>query len=506
VRSEDILTAAKGGGVAFSGRLFEYMVRFVYGILVARVIGAEQFGLYNLAITLSLTISNMAMLGLQVAMGRFLPPVIREKDERSIWGIVQICLGLPLLCALSLAVGLFLFADPLVALLFHDARMVPLVQIVSVLIPLETLSFMIYIITISYKQPKYNAIANNVIASLVKLLLTAGFLVIGLSTKGVLIAQIIATAAGLAVMVYYVNTLFSFRRALGSARPYFGQLLRYSIPVHLGWMVNLLNGNFSTYVMGFLGLAVGVGVYTAASRFSAIGSMFYLSVVAISTPIFADLHSMAKTTQMKAYYQATTRWMMMFNLPVFLTSVIFAKPMLSIFGDDFATGASTMMILAFGTLAYTSTGFGATILDMTDHPKVNTINSVVMVFVTITLNVLLVPPWGVVGAAVASSVATILVNVVCLIEVWILVGIQPYNHSLFKPILAGLVASLVAFLLNYFIDLPSLLQLLVGGGTLWIVYGFILYLLRLPPEDRLIIVRLLSRFRVKQPATQDAIT
>ncbi len=113
---------------------------------------------------------------------------------------------------------------------------------------------------------------------------------------------------------------------------------------------------FQRIVLGFLGLATGVGVYTAASRFSVIGSMFYLSIGAISTPIIADLHSQAKTTQMKAYYQTTTRWMMMFNLPVFLTSVLFAKPMLSIFGDDFTTGATSMMILAFGTLAYTCTG------------------------------------------------------------------------------------------------------------------------------------------------------
>ncbi len=213
--NQDILTAAKGGGVAFSGRLFEYIVRFAYGILVARVIGAEQFGLYNLAITVSLTISNMAMLGLQVAMVRFLPPAIREKDERSIWGIIQVCLGLPLLFTLALAAGLFLFADPLAALLFHDPRMVPLLQIVSLLIPLETLASMVYIITISFKQPKYSVIANNIIASLVKLLLTAGFLAIGLSTNGVLVAQIIASAAGLGVMIYFVNTLFSLRRTIG---------------------------------------------------------------------------------------------------------------------------------------------------------------------------------------------------------------------------------------------------------------------------------------------------
>jgi O-antigen/teichoic acid export membrane protein len=196
--------------------------------------------------------------------------------------------------------------------------------------------------------------------------------------------------------------------------------------------------------------------------------------------------------------------MLMFNLPVFLTSVLFAKPLLSIFGDDFTTGVASMMILAIGTLAYTATGFGANILDMTDHPKVNTTNSVLMVFITIALNLVLIPQWGVVGAATASSLSMVMVNVLCLIEVWALLGMQPYNRSFLKPVIAGLAAALGAFLLNHSLDLPSLLQLILGGGLLWSVYALTLYLLKLSPEDRVVIERLLSRFRPKLPIAQDA--
>jgi O-antigen/teichoic acid export membrane protein len=446
----------------------------------------------------------MAMLGLQVGMMRFLSPAINDRNDVGAWGIIQVSIGLPALFSLALGAGLFLFAEPLAALLFHDPRMAPLLRIVSLLVPLDTLASMAYVITMSFKQPKYSVIANYIIAPLVKLLLAAGFLAVGLSTQGVLVAQVIASAAALAVMIYFVNALFPLRRALGSATGYIGQLLRYSLPVHLGWMINVLRSNFSTFVLGFLGLTTGVGVFTAASRFSMIGSMFYLSVGNISTPIIADLHSQCNSSQMKAYYQTTTRWMLMFNLPVFLTSVLFAKPLLSIFGDDFTTGVASMMILAIGTLAYTATGFGANILDMTDHPKVNTTNSVLMVFITIALNLVLIPQWGVVGAATASSLSMVMVNVLCLIEVWALLGMQPYNRSFLKPVIAGLAAALGAFLLNHSLDLPSLLQLILGGGLLWSVYALTLYLLKLSPEDRVVIERLLSRFRPKLPIAQDA--
>jgi O-antigen/teichoic acid export membrane protein len=381
--------------------------------------------------------------------------------------------------------------------------MVPLLQIVSLLVPLDALASMTYVITISYKQPKYSVIANNIISPLLKLFLAAGFLVVGFSTKGVLLAQVISTAIALSVLVYYVNTLIPLKRFHGSAKRFTRKLLSYSLPVHLGWMVNTLSSTFSTIVLGFLGLTTGVGLYTAASRFSMIGSMFYLSVGNISTPIIADLHSQGETTQLKSYYQTTTRWLLTFNIPVFLTSFIFAKQLLWIFGDDFTTGATSMMILAVGTLGYTSTGVGANILDMTDHPKVNTINAIVMVFITIILNILFIPKWQVVGAAIASAVSTVLVNILCLLEVRVLLGIQPYNRSILKPIVAGLTATMVAILLNYLLNLPELLQLIVAGGMLWFVYASVIYILRIPPDDRVVFERLLSRLKARRPTNQD---
>jgi len=501
----DILTAAKGGGISFAGRIFEYIVRFAFGVLVARFVGAEQYGLYNLAITVSLIGTNAAMLGLQTSMVRFLPPAIHEKDDKSAWGIIQISIGLPLILSLVLAIGILMLANPLADIFFHDLRMVPFIRLASLLVPLDTLASMAYVLTISFKQPKYSVIANNILAPLVKLLLAATFLAVGFSTSGVLVAQIVASAAALVALAYFVNALFPVRRALGSSKEHIRPLLHYALPVYLGWMVNTLRSTFSTLVLGFLKLPTGVGIFTAASRISTIGNMFYLSIGNISTPIIADLHAQHKHTQLKNYYQTTTRWLILFNIPIFLTSVLLAEPLLWIFGDDFTAGATSMVILAIGTLVHTSTGLGANILDMTDHPKINMINSVVMVFVTILLNILLVPRWEVVGAAIASSICTLMVNIVCLVEIWILLGMQPYNWNLIKPLIAGLVAGASAWLLISLIDLSLLLQLLLGGGLLWVIYVLFLFLLKLPADDQLVLDHLLVRLKLKHWITRQEV-
>ena len=180
-------------------------------------------------------------------------------------------------------------------------------------------------------------------------------------------------------------------------------------------MVNTVRGSLETLILGIVGLTTGVGVYAAAARLSSVGNMFYLSIGNISTPIIADLHSHGETSPLKAYYQTTTRWLLTFNLPLFLTFLLFAKPLLSIFGEDFmpALPHDDSGIWHAGIYCHR---LGANTLDMTDHPKVNTTNSVLLFFLTIALNLFLVPQWGVVGASIATSVSVVLVNVICLIE------------------------------------------------------------------------------------------
>jgi O-antigen/teichoic acid export membrane protein len=230
--------------------------------------------------------------------------------------------------------------------------------------------------------------------------------------------------------------------------------------------------------------------------------MFFLAVGNISTPIIADFHSRGEIGQLKKLYQTTTKWMVMFNFPLFLTLVIFSKPLLSIFGSDFTYGSMALIIIAIGNLVYTGTGLGANILDMTNHTKVNSANSAFLVIVTITSDLLLIPRWGVIGAAAASAFSTVIVNVVCLIEVYVLLKMQPYELTMLKPILAGLIAAAMTFMLNQYIVLPTLLYLLVGGTILWGSYALVLIILRFSEEDMLVINSFRARLKLLIPLSK----
>lgn len=492
---QNMLVTAKGGSISFAGRLFEYLVRFVFSILIARVIGAEQYGLYTLGLTVVPIMSMLALMGLQTGVVAFLAPAIREKDESRIWGIIQVCAGIPALLSTLFGVALFLFAQPVAVLGFHDSRLIPLLQIVSISIPLDAIGFIAYQIIISYKRPKYSVLANNVVVPLAKLLLTIGFLALGMGVLGIILAHVIASALGLALILYYVNSLLPVDRPFSAGNRNTGELLRYSIPVHLGWVLNTVRGTLETLVLGFIGLTTGVGIFAVAQRLSSLGTMFFLSIGNISTPIIAEFYSRGEIDQLKKQYQTTTKWVLMFNLPVFLTFILFPKQLLSIFGADFTLGSEALIVLAVGNLVYTGTGFGANILDMTNHTKFNVANSIFMVIVTISSDLILIPRWGVIGAAAASAFSTVIVNVVCMLEVYVLLKMQPYGRQVFKPVLAASITAVITYLLNPYLVLPSLLHLLIGVIILWGTYTLIMKLLGFSEEDLAILTNLRSRLK-----------
>ena len=193
---KDILTAAKGGGVTFAGKLFDYVVRFVFGIVVARMLGAEQWGLYALGLTVVTTLSPMALLGLPQGVVRYIPIANRERNDADLWSIVQVSIALPTLISFVFASIVYIFADPISNQLFNEPRLMPVLRLISVAIPLLSLITITGSIVRGFKQIQYQVYAEQIAFQLVKFFLSLVLLYLGLMVTGLIIAHIIASSHG----------------------------------------------------------------------------------------------------------------------------------------------------------------------------------------------------------------------------------------------------------------------------------------------------------------------
>lgn len=489
-----ILTAAKGGGIIFAGNLFAYASRFIFGTLVARAIGANGYGLYDLAVTLALVLTGVAALGLPGGIERFLPAALRQHDEARIWGLLQISLVLAVSCSLVLALALFGLSDWVAIKLFHEPAMAPMLRIASTCIPLIAMGRIFMAAVRGFKQMQYQVYADSILANVTKILLSVIFLSMGLGAAGVLMAYVVAWLAETGLVLFYLNHLFSLWRPLRSARYNVREVLSFSFPLWLTEITTTFGRQIELLILGMLGTVSSVGVYSAALRIQLIGVMLLTAIQTTARPIISDLQQRSEQGQLHQLYRTLTKWSVTFNLPFFLTTVLFARPVLGIFGNEFTSGGAVLVIVALGTFVNASTGICGSMISMTGHSKLSFYDSVASLVLALTLDVLLIRAWGMVGAAVATGLVTTIMSMVRLVQVYWLLKIWPYDLGFFKPVMAGLAALIIGWGMNYFVPADRhLLFLVLDIGLLWASYAATLLGLGLSEEDWMVINRTKSR-------------
>jgi O-antigen/teichoic acid export membrane protein len=278
-------------------------------------------------------------------------------------------------------------------------------------------------------------------------------------------------------------------------------LLHFSLPLYLSYFVKYSSGSIATFLLGIMGTAMSVGVFAVASRVSDVGVLFLQSIALVSMPIVSGLYHQGNRAELNNLYQTVAKWSLSFSLPYFLTVVLFSRPLLAIFGADFSAGATSLVVLSLGILVNAAIGIPGVLISMTGRSRLFLLNSVVTVVVSLLLKLLLIPRWGVFGAALAGAGALVFDGALALLEVAILLRLWPYNRSFLKPLVAGLVATTVTLIVNHWlpVGLSFSFNLVLSVAVLWLSYAIALMVLGISGDDRLILSALQTRLSVIVP-------
>lgn len=491
-----ILTAVKGGTVTFASRFFMMVSGFLFSLIMARFLGAGQYGLYKLCFTITAIVGALCFFGLDGGLVRYLPLARNEQNKRKITGLIQLGTGIPGFMSLILSIVCLLMIEPLASNLLGKPEIIPVLRIAILTIPIGVMNLSLQAISQGFKQVQYIAY-SQIAFNFVKLALSFAVLLFGFGVLEVATMHVLASALGLTMMLYFANKLFPVKQIFTTAERRTREIMNFSLPLYMQRLLNQFGRKVELLVLGYFGMMADVGVFSAILTLSAIGNMAFTALRKISAPIIAELHSQNKIDELRKFYQTTTKWAFSFNLPIFLTIVLFAKPLLSIFGKEFSVGMTGLIILAAGTLYNVSTGSCGTVINMSGHSKLGLLNSIIYLSTTLVLDFILIPKWLLLGAALAATSSIFVNNTLRLVEVYILINrLLPFNWTFIKPILATLVAGGLTYALrNVFLVDSPLLQVLVLVPLMWIIYILTILVQKLSSEDRMILNKVLKKLK-----------
>jgi O-antigen/teichoic acid export membrane protein len=203
-------------------------------------------------------------------------------------------------------------------------------------------------------------------------------------------------------------------------------------------------------------------------------------------------------------YAAATSWIVRLSLPAFVALIVFPHDLLRIFGHGFAAGASVTVILAVGQLVRAATGPCGTLLNMSGKVAVNMADNVGVLALNIVLNLILIPPYGIVGSAVAWSISLALVNLLRVWQVHAILGVNPLSVESFKGLIAAIAAA-AAGVAVLFAPWSWSVELVVGLLAIMVVYVGVSALLGLSANDRLVLRTITGRGD-RRPRGNSAVT
>jgi O-antigen/teichoic acid export membrane protein len=490
--SQEIITIAKGAGIVFSGSIIGAILKYSFQIIVARKLGPNLFGLFFLGFSVFKIAGMIAEFGLPNGIIRYVAIFCGEKNRSRIKGIIISAAKFALITSSIISLLLILLSKAIATYLFHNIELTKVLRLFAVAIPFTTITSVLISATQGFKIMKYKVIIKEVFEPLVRIALLVIIFLIGLKLYGVLFAYLIPLVTGTFYSFHCLKKVFPpvIKKELRSTNE-MKRLLSFSWPLLFVQFFALLLLWADTIMLGYFKTAQDVGVYGAAQRTVLIGSVIIVSLNSIFSPIISDLYNKREIHKLNYYFKTVARWTFTFSFPIFLFMVIFSKSILNTFGSNFIPGAPCLIILSIGWFIHSSTGSVGQIITMTGRPLLNFINGAGVLGLNLILNLLLIPKYGIIGAAIATSFSIALVNIVSVIEVKFFLNIHPYQLDFFKPLIAGTISFAVSFLYHrYVYQNPTQILFFTGMLIFFISYFILLCLLGIGTDEKILMEKI----------------
>jgi O-antigen/teichoic acid export membrane protein len=212
-------------------------------------------------------------------------------------------------------------------------------------------------------------------------------------------------------------------------RAVFREFWRFTAPRGLASMFAVIILWLDTLLIGALRSSAEAGVYAAATRYLAFGVFINVAIAQVVAPKLSEVLASGHHERARSIYATATSWLMALAWPLFLLMIVLAPALLSVFGPGYEQAQAAVMILGATMLVATGVGPVDIVLLMAGKSSWNLLNTIAAVTANVVLNLLLIPRFGITGAAVAWSASILLNNLLPLAQVWIVVHLHPFGRG-----------------------------------------------------------------------------
>jgi O-antigen/teichoic acid export membrane protein len=439
----------KESSIHLAGTIIGIGLNFVWLKIMTTYLSPENFGFF----TLAQSVINLGLIfvyfGTPKALDRYIPFFNAQGEYGKSKTLILKILKYTLITGVVIGSLIVIFSSQVANSLFDNKELTPLIQLMVLSIPFMVVIQLATFTFNGFKELRYGIYLNKFIFPILKIGLALIVFGLGFELIGWLFAYIASLILTSCAAVYYlIKKVFVKYKINENKKIDIKQIINYAWPLSLSSLLLIFLGEIDFIILGANGFIKEIAVYRIYIYLASFLTFIINSITTILKPVTAGLIATDKSTQINNTFKRVTKWMLIVNSFILAGFLFLAKDFIAYFFSPDYTIFFIAFFFIIGSQFFNSlVGPQGVTLEAYGRTRFILFGLVIMSVINIVLDIVLIPIFNITGAAMATGLALIIVNIIFSIGLFLYYKIHPFNKNYLK-----LIACLVlSFVFSYFI-------------------------------------------------------
>jgi O-antigen/teichoic acid export membrane protein len=461
---------------------------FISRIFLARVFTQYDYGVYSLSIVIFSILESISLLGLGSGTTRYIAYHREKNDPLKVKQIILSSIQISLFTSIIISISLFLLSD-LLSQIFNDSALAYPLKIVAIAIPFTVMTDIFVAISRGFNIVKEKVYFQDILKNAIITL--SLFMVVLLKLSFEYAFYTFTFSSFLTFIIYLIYLKDKSHIAIRnegkiiSSNDLRKEILFFSLPILFIVIFQMILSWTDTIMLGVYTTLNDVGLYNAAVPLASFIGIPLSAMLLIYMPTASAQYARNLFKDLASNYAILTKWVFTTTLPLFLIFFIFPENVLNFFfGINYVPAGQALRILSFGYIISNLLGPNGTTLIAIGETRFLMYVSVFAAIINILLNMVLIPPLGIVGASLATAIA---LSIHCIIrhnKVRSKLKINPITKNLIKTtLITTILTVLISFFLIKYVQITFWMFPLLFISFYLIHFFVILFSKSIEPEE-----------------------
>lgn len=393
--------------ITFIIRVASAFIALVSQILLARWLGTFEYGIYVAVWVAVVILSTITCIGFPSAVVRFIGEYRERGQPELIHGVIRASMYISLLFSTFVAgVGCYiLYQFPEIV---TDYYVIP-IFLAAICLPMLAVEGVMDCIARAFNWPKVAFLPTYILRPIAIIVFAGGALLAGFPANAETTLWAAIIASFISLLLQFIVLFKKLQKTIPYQKPAYKvkTWVLVALPIFLVEGFYVLMTSVDVLFVSVLMSPKDTAIYFATTKILALVHFVYFAVRASVSHRYSAFHTNGNQEAFQEFVQKTVSWTFWPSLLMAAFMAIFGKFFLMLFGSEFTSGSFILIVLLCGIVIRSSIGPAEALLVMAARQKMCAGIYAITLSVNVALNIALIPVFGILGAAIATSIALV---------------------------------------------------------------------------------------------------